>query len=309
MNRLLLAGILAAALAATLAWPAVGGMAAAGPEGGRGRPAVGGIVEAAPEVDQGRPAEGSAAASRESAAPVPGSEAAGATAVEEEAGAPGAPQGPSSAPAPPEAPSASIRRTLKNAREAMKQQQHLEALREYENVVARTQGGSPTAARAEALFGAGLLRLSEDAVTPDIARGEALLREFLETYPDHRYAAGALVSLELLAAAKESRQEAGRLKEELRGVQAVHQEDHDALTNAVKAAEAEAGTRAEESKLQAEKIDKLQKDVAQLNARLDSLRAELNSKDADLQKKDAALRRMKQALTEPRTPITPGGDK
>ncbi len=191
----------------------------------------------------------------------------------------------------------------------MKQQQHLEALREYENVVARTQGGRATEARAEALFGAGLLRLSEDAVTPDFERGEALLREFLRTYPDHPYAAGALVSLELFEAARESRLEAGRLKEELRRAEAAHQEDHDALSAAARAAEAEAGTRTEEAKQQAEKIAQLQQDLAERATRLDSLRAQVESMTAELRKKDESLRRMKKALTEPRTPITPGGNK
>ena len=197
------------------------------------------------------------------------------------------------------APRISPRQALKKAREALQAKDLAEALRNYENALDSDPGG---ATLAEALFGAGLLRLHPYHVPRDVDLGRKPLEDFEKQFPNHRYLAGALVALGLQEETNAAHVE---LRENIEKQRELCASETKALRGRLEAAETQSKTYAQASASQVQRIEGLEAQLTESNKALASLRAKLEEQEKALQERDRTVSKLKKALVKQRTPAAP----
>jgi len=199
----------------------------------------------------------------------------------------------------PAAPRISPRQALKKAREALQAKDLAEALRNYENALDSDPGG---ATLAEALFGAGLLRLHPYHVPRDVDLGRKRLEDFEKQFPNHRYLAGALVALGLQEETNAAHVE---LRENIEKQRELCASETKALRERLEAAETQSKTYAQASASQVQRIEGLEAQLTESNKALAGLRAKLEEQEKALQERDRTVSKLKKALVKQRTPAAP----
>ena len=197
------------------------------------------------------------------------------------------------------APHISPRQALKKAREALQAKDLAEALRNYENALDSDPGG---ATLAEALFGAGLLRLHPYHVPRDVDLGRKRLEDFEKQFPNHRYLAGALVALGLQEETNAAHVE---LRENIEKQRELCASETKALRGRLEAAETQSKTYAQASASQVQRIEGLEAQLTESNKALAGLRAKLEEQEKALQERDRTVSKLKKALVKQRTPAAP----
>jgi len=197
------------------------------------------------------------------------------------------------------APRISPRQALKKAREALQAKDLAEALRNYENALDSDPGG---ATLAEALFGAGLLRLHPYHVPRDVDLGRKRLEDFEKQFPNHRYLAGALVALGLQEETNAAHVE---FRENIEKQRELCASETKALRGRLEAAETQSKTYAQASASQVQRIEGLEAQLTESNKALASLRAKLEEQEKALQERDRTVSKLKKALVKQRTPAAP----
>ena len=188
------------------------------------------------------------------------------------------------------------RTAIKKAREALDFKQLPEARHFYEIAQANSRKGSKR--HAEALLGAGLLRLHLNPRLPD---GEG---ETLADLDDRRYNNGDLrVAAFGAKDAQTAREEIQRLHDSLTSLDQSSRTEKDELTKERDDAQAELKKCQEDSTNQAAAIAQLERDKAAQKGELESLSTELAEKNETIMTKERTIDRMKRALVKQKPPI------
>lgn len=188
----------------------------------------------------------------------------------------GAPAGDAERPVPALSP----RKALKEARAALGNDDPKDALQFYEMALAGDPLPDPT--RAEALYGAGMIRLGNDPDLRDEGRARELLREFLSVYPNHERRHEARLALSLLGEIEAARAATEIQRAEISRREFACAEEKRKLTASITAAEEGAASlRPENESLKAE--------IKTLHVEAQALRAEIQKRDETLQKVKEAV--------------------
>jgi chromosome segregation ATPase len=167
-----------------------------------------------------------------------------------------------------------------------------EALTLYEAVLT-SQSRDAAKYKADALYGAAILRLSTD--TPDLARADSALNELTKSYPAFEHRQEAAAFLRLIQQNRQVEEMNRRTSDEQRASQeavaaktaqvAEYQERIANLTDELKAARAEidGGKR---------NANNARQDVTALRSENRTLRDQLTNLQAELEKKEKALRKI-----------------
>jgi DNA repair exonuclease SbcCD ATPase subunit len=158
-----------------------------------------------------------------------------------------------------------------------------EALGRFESVLAREQEAGSR--RAEALYGAGMLRTAPEPGLRDLAGARAHLGEFRSAYPLHERSFEAGLAIGWMEEVADLGQRLDGLRREI--------EDRE------EAAGVEKARAAAELAVAREQIAAIEARVAELEPltkEVESLKAEVRALQEEIQKKDQALKRVKAAV-------------